>query len=345
MKKSPIAISSAILIGAVGIALGSVAPAQALAWPSGGNFVIPGTSGGGAVWEVNVYGIRTGGDVNGVMADPLFYPAEVYGPDYAYCGDPNGNPTDSTVTQEINGDITVDCQPSVDAPVAGLTTKNHFRFYAESPSGYLARQWVELHNSTSSTIDMGQNPLYVGYFLNYYGWDPSTSHYTASDGTTGTLNESDGQVWGVTGDTRGNFIASGMAWGSPCQASEYTYLYNYFLPAEANVIAPGETVNIVTFVNMVFPATNDATGAAAAYNTALAQAHAEYDLGLEGRLADGLPPGLNVTGWCGPAASYPVLPDTGANTSVTGISVAISAALLAVGALALVVTRRRKTQG
>jgi LPXTG-motif cell wall-anchored protein len=45
-----------------------------------------------------------------------------------------------------------------------------------------------------------------------------------------------------------------------------------------------------------------------------------------------------------PNADQPSLPDTGTNTSVTGTSVGISAALLAVGALALVVMRRRKTQ-
>jgi hypothetical protein len=70
----------------------------------------------------------------------------------------------------------------------------------------------------------------------------------------------------------------------------------------------------------------------------VAQAKAEFDLGLEGRLAAGLAPGLNVTGWCGPAAA---LPDTGANATVIGSSVAISAGLLAAGVFALVMVRRR----
>ena len=89
---------------------------------------------------------------------------------------------------------------------------------------------------------------------------------------------------------------------------------------------------------MVFPTENTEAAATAAYDTALAQAKTEFDLGLKGRLAEGLTPGLNVTGWCGPDAA---LPDTGANTSVIGSSLAISAGLLAAGVLALVMVRRR----
>ena len=328
---------AAVVSATTGIVVAGVAPAQALAWPTDGEFVISGTNGGGAIWDMDGYGIGYGWDVNDAMNNSLYYPNEIYGYDYLYCGDDDGS--DATLTEEANGDITIDCLPSVDQLWEGLTVTMHYRLYASSPSGYLARQWAEIHNTTGATIDMAGEELYNDYYYNYYGWDPDFSYWTASDGSSGVGNEADGQVWGVNGDSRGNEIVMGAAWGSPCKASEFTYNDSYvYFPSSANVIAAGETVNLVTFVNMVFPTENTEAAATAAYDTALAQAKAEFDLGLEGRLAAGLTPGLNVTGWCGPAAA---LPDTGANASVIGSSLAISAGLLVAGVLALVMVRRR----
>jgi hypothetical protein len=334
---------AAVVVSTAGILAAGIAPAQALAWPTGGQFVVSGTNGGGAVWQITNYGIEYAWDVNDESDAKLAYPNEIYnGFDYLFCGDGDGDASDSTVTEEANGDITIDCQPSVDELWDGLTVTQHYRLYAASDSGYLARQWAEIHNTTGATIDMTGNEIYNSYYYNYDSWNLAYSYWTASDGTTGTNNEADGQVWGVNGDSRGNVIVMGSAWGAPCKASEFTAgegaYFNF--PSSVNVIPAGETVNLVTFVNMVFPAENTEAAATAAYDTALAQAKAEFDLGLEGRLAAGLAPGLNVAGWCGPAAA---LPDTGANASVIGSSVAISAGLLVAGVLALVMVRRRQT--
>ena len=333
---------AAVVLATTGIVVAGAAPAQALAWPTGGEFVISGTSGGGAIWNMDAYGIAFGRDVANQSDDEIYYPNEIsHVAGFLYCGAISGDASDSTLTEEANGDITIDCQPNVDDLGVGLTVTMHYRLYAESSYGYLAREWAEIRNTTGATIDMTGDALNTRYNYNYNSWDADFSYYTASDGTTGTSNEADGQVWAVNGDSRGNVIALGAAWGSPCNASEFTAGHDsgepfYSFPSSANVIAAGETVNLVTFVNMVFPAENTETAATAAYDTALAQAKAEFDLGLGGRLAEGLTPGLNVTGW-----SCAALPDTGANTSVIGSSVAISAGLLAAGVLALVMVRRR----
>jgi len=336
---------AAVVLTTAGILAAGVAPAQALAWPTDGEFVIGGDIGGGAIWEMDQYGIASGWDVADQSDAVIYYPNLILNKATdLYCGSDNGDGSDSTLTEEANGDITIDCQPSVDDLGVGLTVTLHYRLYSESSYGYLARQWVEINNTTNSTIDMTGDGLFSMYNYNYNSWDSDFSYYTASDGTTGTSNEADGQVWGVTGDSRGNVIALGAAWGSPCNASEFTVGYTsgveepfFSFPSSANLIAAGETVNLVTFVNMMFPAENTEAAATAAYDTALAQAKAEFDLGLTGRLAEGLTPGLNVTGWSCAAT----LPDTGVSESVMGTSVAISAGLLAAGVFALVVVRRR----
>ncbi len=285
---------------------------------------------------MNETGIFLAYDVNDVLAGPP-YPNAIYGDDYLYCGDSNGDGSDSTLTEEANGDITIDCQPNVGDLWEGVTVTMHYRLFAESSYGYLARQWAEIHNTSGATIDMAGSELYDMYYYN----DNSAggaSLYTASDGATGFDLEADGQVWLVSGNSEPNNVIMGAAWGSPCKSSEFTFDSSYYFPSSVNVIAAGETVNLVTFVNMVFPAESTGAAATAANETALAQAKAEFDLGLKGRLAEGLTPGLNVAGWCGPDAA---LPDTGANTSVIGSSLAISAGLLTAGVLALVMVRRR----
>lgn len=332
---------------ATSLAFTGATAAQAITWPTNGWIQMPGASGGGAIWSMDEYGIRQSWPaVNNSMAVGLSFPNEFYSAnnEYLYCGNTDGS--DSTVTQLENGDVSVDCAPSVDTLSPGLTVTMHFRFYAEAPSGYLARQWAEIHNTSGTTVDLSATPIYVGSVFNTLAWDSATSYFTASDGTTGTTNFADGQVWGVNGDSRGNFIATSSAWGSSCQARDFTVTYQlYTLPSSADVISAGETVNLISFMNMVFPATNDAAGATAAYDTALAQAHAEYDLGLTGRLAEGLEPGLNVVGWCSPVApdtESVTLPNTGRNNAGIASAGSLGIVLFAFGALVLLRMRAHR---
>jgi hypothetical protein len=56
-------------------------------------------------------------------------------------------------------------------------------------------------------------------------------------------------------------------------------------------------VNLIAFINMVFPATNDSAGTTEAFEIALAQAQSEFADGLTGRMTDGLPTDIAAIGW------------------------------------------------
>ncbi|NBX24240.1 MAG: LPXTG cell wall anchor domain-containing protein, partial [Microbacteriaceae bacterium] len=106
-------------------------------------------------------------------------------------------------------------------------------------------------------------------------------------------------------------------------------------------IAPGATVNLVSFINMVFPATDDPAGSAAAFNIALNNAQTEMAAGLTGRMAAGLPDGLVATGWEKNDACVPQLPNTGIDSS-TSAAVALGVSALAAAGLVLTVISRRR---
>ncbi len=90
------------------------------------------------------------------IANRLYYPLENYAQDdYFYCG--SGDGSDSVVTTETNGDITIDCPCLANTFVTGLTGTLHIRLYAEDETGYMARVWGELENTTGSTITIGSD--------------------------------------------------------------------------------------------------------------------------------------------------------------------------------------------
>jgi LPXTG-motif cell wall-anchored protein len=333
------------LIGVAGAAIAEIAlvttatPAVAADWPMTGFFTIDGTSGGGALWKLSEYGIAGGNSVTPGLTPDLWYPNELYVNGYFFCGDTDGDGSSATVTDETNGDVTIDCVPSVDMPQSGLTSTMHIRLYAESPTGYLARIWVEMTNTTVTTVDMSATSLALYYFYNYYGWTDNVDPWESNTGVG--FDSENGDVWGAGGSVNGDEIATSAAWGDPCHASEYTTgSPEMYFPAGVNVFAPGETKNVVTFMNMVFPATPDASGAAAAFNTAVNQAKTEYAAGLTGRLSAGLPDGLSVVGWQTGGCS-PELPNTGIDSS-TSAAIAIGVSALAAAGLALTVVSRRR---
>jgi LPXTG-motif cell wall-anchored protein len=114
-----------------------------------------------------------------------------------------------------------------------------------------------------------------------------------------------------------------------------------YVPASANTIAPGETVNIVAFINMVFPTANDAAATQAAYDAALAHAQGELSQGLTGRLAAGLPSDIVAAGWGVDDSCVPQLANTGVDATAVG-GIAAGAGALALVGLGLVVARRRQ---
>lgn len=338
MKKKFLAVSAIAIATAAVVA--SATPAAAADWPMAGWFQINGTSGGGALWKFDEYGIAGANSVTPGLAQDLYYPNELYGADDFYCGDTGGDGSSATITNETNGDVTIDCLPSVDVPQAGLTSTMHVRLYAESPTGYLARNWVEMTNTTGATIDMSATPMALYYFYNYYGWTDNVDPWESNTGVG--FDSENGDVWGAGGSVNGDEIATSAAWGDTQHASEYTTgSPEMYFPSIVNVVAPGETKNIITFMNMVFPASNDSAGALAAYNTAVNQAKNELAAGLTGRMATGLPDCLSVVGWqtleCTPA-----LPNTGIDSS-TSASIALGvSALISAGLVLTVISRRRR---
>ena len=293
MNKIVVAGSAAFLASVALLATAS--PASALAWPTGGYFDIPGTMAGGASWQVNGYGIASGGDIPETIANLLWYPLENYAQDdYFYCG--SGDGSDATVTAEINGDFTIDCLSRPDTFVDGLTGTLHIRLYDETGTGYMARVWGELENTTGSAITIGSDaPVGVYYYYNYTAWDNGDPWMTNIGGGDYGL---DGSVWGAGGDIANNEIATSGAWGDPSQSCRFKAgNHQMYYPVEANVIAAGETVNLISFINMVFPATNDAAGTTAAYEAALSHAQTEFAAGLTGRMTAGLPDDIVAVGW------------------------------------------------
>lgn len=325
------------------MAFSAVAPASADAWPVGDTFSIPGSD-GGAYWYFDQYGIADGGDQNGLTSVSLFYPLEIDGPEYLICDGPHG-----AVTTADSGDIVIDCPVETDAfGTTGLSYQMHFRLYPQSEFGYLARQWVEVHNNSGSLFDTSSQPFNVAYYYNYYAWDLGDPWQT----NLAVDLDQDGDVWGAGGDFDPTAIATSAAWAAPCASDRITYDVRhdkYMFPTESNIIPDGGSVNFVTFVNMVFPDSTNVDPADTAFQIALSQAQTEFNEGLTGRLSAGLPGGLVISGWtdgvCPPLPSTPQptapeLPNTGVDGSTFDAAAVGAFALMIAGCAALVVRRR-----
>ena len=334
LKEKKFVAGSGAFLAAMAL-VATATPASALAWPVGGNFEIPGTMGGGATWQVDRDGIAHAGDTAEIMTHWLYYPLENYAQgEYIFCG--SGDGSDATLTDEVGGDITIDCAAMPGTFVPGLKGTLHVRLYAEEASGYLARVWVELENTSGSTITIGSDdPLGVYYYYNRDAWNNGDPWMTNMGGGD---SGRDGAVWGAGGDVNNNEIATSAAWGDPSQWCRFeTVNYGMYYPSEANVITAGETVNLISFINMVFPATNDSAGTTEAFEIALTQAQSEFADGLTGRMTDGLPTDIAAIGWETDDACTTKNGTAGAEKlAATGPGMA-SAVSLAAGAIGLVI--------
>lgn len=340
MKKKFLASAGAALAAVALVATAS--PASAVDWPVNGYFSIAGSSGGGGMWQIGQDGIEYGWDFNGSMNESLYYPLAMYAQgEYLLCGATDGS--DATITEESNGDITIDCQPVTDTFVTGITGTLHIRLYAEAATGYMARAWAEFENTTGSTIEIGSDdPIGVYYYYNYNAWDNDDPWQTNVGGGNSGL---DGAIWGAGGDIDNNETATSSVWGDLSQGCHFKAAdKGMFVPAEANTIAADETVNVISFINMVFPTANNAAATTAAFDAALAHAQGELSQGLTGRLAAGLPADLVATGWEKDDSCVPQLANTGADLgSATGLG--LGAVVLALVGGALVLRRRVRFHG
>jgi hypothetical protein len=341
VKKKFVA-GSATMLAAIAVAAIATPGSAIPSWPSGGNFVISGTMGGGATWQIDEYGIAAAGDVAEEMTNRLYYPLENYAEgDYFYCGGNDGS--DATVTTEANGDVTIECASMPNTFVTGLAGTLHIRLYAEDETGYMARVWGELENTTGSTITIDPDAaLGVYYYYNYTAWDNGDPWQTNVGGGDYGV---DGSVWGAGGDIDNNEIATSAAWGDLSQSCRFEAGNNkMYYPAEANVIAAGETVNLVSFINMVFPATNDAAGTTAAFETALDQAQSEFAEGLTGRMTDGLPENFVAVGWeTDDACEVEALAPTGSGLD-SAAGIAAGALGISLAALGFFVRAKRRAR-
>ena len=286
----------------------------------------------GMYWVIDEYGIASAVDAYETTTE-LYYPNYFYlNGDHALCDDNYGD--DAVVTEESNGDVTVDCPVQHGIIATGLDSTMHFRFYAEADSGYLARQWIEVHNTSGSDITLDDGPSF-SYYWNYYGWVDGDYWATSQGSDTGA----DGDTWGAGAAVNGLESASTAAWAAGCTTQEIVKAdWGYRYGGDAATIPAGETTNLVTYFNMYFPTAATEQGGADSFDVVKAQA-TEFDQ-FDGRLIAGLPTDRTYLGWTD--GSCPVaLAETGSTVDVNEwLAIAITVATLGLGATVL---RRRRT--
>ena len=249
--------------------------------------------------------------------------------DYPYCFEDLA----TQATDAATGDVTISCGEyawSVSDP--DLFASGSTLFYNDIP---MARNVYVLENRGTTDIDLGET-----YF--YESMDNANKGASSEDPTScAALTAED--HWLVTSDTADSMVL-GYAWqahgatvwdssGSDCiDTYTYAYLTDTILPA-------GKTLTVMNFQYSVDggSTTEDMDAAYAVLLPKMAMFDA-----LDDTLCRGIA-GTEIAGWGTCAAAAPALPDTGADTSVIGASVAISAGLLGAGVLALVMVRRRQS--
>jgi LPXTG-motif cell wall-anchored protein len=336
-------IASVVVAGGIGLAGSSPAVAVPVTWPSNDTFVV-----GDAKWQVNALGIDAGWDAADIYQNAGFLsnPTSMYSTDYLYCGngggyydDPIADFTDSVVTQETNGDISIQCPTWTAAwdTYPGLSMQSFIRFYHEERGGYLARYLTTFTNSTTNDITIDDLYLF-GSALVPRDLDESKEYFLTSSGGSGLAN---GDTWSAAGNpfssTPTVFLTSGWAktgnGAGLTVANEDVYFY---VPSET-IIPASSSKSFVSYSFMAIPASQDAAGTNAAWDAVQAQA-VEY-ASFDGRLTCGIPQGTVIEFWgTAPADSCATLPDTGVNPQGAGIALTV----LAFGALLLVVSVRRR---
>lgn len=298
------------------------AHATQLEWPIDGDFVV-----GDAQWRVDEYGLAYGWDVGDIWNNDgyIYYPNEFrFGYDanaddlveYFMCGDPSNFDQETVVTTLPSGAIQVEC-PEVNVPLySSLTAKLTFLIYPETETGHLVRQVVAVTNSSSQVVYIPD--------LEMYNFPNLHTDYTAgsfspgieawfldSVGLDSGLSDSSilsaGSNWYSQGMLNGDsvFLTNSWSVSGSAQQANYVPTLDYESPyigaslrmrtSAPNAFAPAKTTNLLTFTNMVLPASNDPASAVIAQTAALSQTQ-EFD-SFSGRLVDGLPECTEFIGW------------------------------------------------
>jgi hypothetical protein len=250
--------------------------------------------------------------------------------DYPYCFEDLA----TEATDAATGDVTISCGEyawSVSDP--DLFASGSTLLYNDIP---MARNVYVLENRGTTDIDLGGlyfNEEFSNYARGATSEDPtSCAALTAEDHWIVSSDSDDSMIIGFAWQAHGAtaFDASGE---DSCDGYAYTYLTDTILPA-------GKTLTVMNFQYSVDggSSTADMNAAYAALLPTMAMFEA-----LDDTLCRGIEAGTEIAGWGTCPAAAPALPDTGADTSAIGASVAISAGLLGAGVLALVMVRRRQS--
>lgn len=335
MEKIPSRVALSFLAAAA-IVVGVSAPAHAADPTIDGAGII---TIGDAHWQMDQYGLAYGWDAADVydLDGYLYYPAEFYSDDYLYCG-PSGPPVDGTVTVEANGDLTVAC-PAGPWGSTGLVATLTIRFYAESASGYLARQFVTISNPTGAEVVVDPAGFDSYYYDGYTGTQGTPGFGTSS--SSNTLQPTD--TWYVSVDPTGASVVETQAWARTGSTSGHTadsasFLVTY--SAADSTFAPGETKYFVNFTNMVIPTAQTPEAAAVALDISLEQT-SEF-ASFSGRLLTGLPEGITAIGW-GSTPVTPALANTGSEVSARIVLFGSTAGILALAGGLLVARSRSRS--
>ena len=203
---------SSIALAAL-IALGVTTPAQAttMSWPSGGEFDM-----GVVSWTVTGDGIVAGTDDAGVYGSPLALLHSLYINNGEVFDCTHGDvATDTVVTQESNGDVTITCDSYEFDQGYGLTGQLEIRIFAPIDGHYWVRSWyhydadrtyiydfadkgpLRTANSDTSVSDTGGTTA-----ISRIWFDPNAE--TASDFTE---TEDNGRIFQIAGES----LADGAA--------------------------------------------------------------------------------------------------------------------------------------
>jgi hypothetical protein len=243
---------------------------------------------------------------------------------YGYCyGD------SATETTESNGDIVISC-PAYEWGPTGIWFSQEFRLYNDQQ---LARQIFTLENRSTGPADLGTNSNGFYFGLNAAEKQASTSdssscaNLTADDNWIMGADSSDSTITGIAWQAKGAARLSGA--GADCGV-------NFQVLAMAkSTLAAGEKISFMMFTATAQPA-GTTTGDMDAAFAALMPAMSSFD-SLNDTLCRGID-GRAFDGWGTCVAS---LPNTGSDGSAIDASAVLGAGLLVVGALAIVVMRRR----
>jgi hypothetical protein len=249
--------------------------------------------------------------------------------DYAFCFENLA----TEATDAATGDVTISCGEyawSVSDP--DLFASGSTRFYDDIP---MARNVYVLENRGTTDIDLGETYFYESL---EYGNRGATSEnptscaaLTAEDHWLVSSDSDDSMVLGYAWQAHGATAWDSSGEDSCANSSIYNYLTDTIIPA-------GKTLTVMNFQYSV-----DGGSSTADMDAAYAALLPTMDMfeALDDTLCRGIEAGTEIAGWGTCVAPAPALPDTGADTSVIGASVAISAGLLGAGVLALIMVRRR----